>query len=372
MVSILKRATLLLLAVFALVSCQEKGNPNFEYIPFKREYNDNWGLIGIDGKILFENKYSSCPSPAYNGVFMLKGEDGYEFYTAEKEPKKVAGPFKRACPFTDVVTPVVTKEGELQIIDRKGKVVKVLDEIDGKEVRYVHNFKYGRAPFELKGGGCGFLDTDGDVCVPPVYGFRTKVLDNGNLEAVTGGFTGGYITLVLDNDGEVIDSLKGTSKADLFDGKYFVTGSYNSNGVLDIHGNEIIPSEKSRTVEDMYDDHFVLKGWMEMSLVNNQGETLLKSDYWDMKIVGKDRLLVGVKGQGAALTDYTGKELTDPIFSIEKSSRYYDGKVMPVKSNEDFRWIFVDKEGEPIDNESYKVLDFYDEGYSARAFFVYP
>lgn len=76
MVSILKKATLLLLAVFALVSCQEKGSPNFEYIPFKREASDNWGLIGIDGKILFENKYSSCPSLAYNGIFMLEVEDG--------------------------------------------------------------------------------------------------------------------------------------------------------------------------------------------------------------------------------------------------------------------------------------------------------
>lgn len=371
MVSILKRATLLLLAVFALVSCQEKGSPNFEYIPFKREYNDNWGLIGIDGKILFENKYSSCPSPVYNGIFMLKGEDGYEFYTAEKEPKKVAGPFKRACPFTDVVTPVVTKEGDLQIIDRKGKVVKVLNEIDGKDVRYIHNFKYGRAPFQLEEGGWGFLDTDGDVCLPPVYGFRTRVLDNGNLEAITGGFTGGYITIVLDNDGEVIDSLKGVSKSVFFDGKYFVTEGYYSDGVIDIHGNEIIPAEKSRIVTDMFDGNFVLRAYMNVSLMNAQGETILQSDYWGMKIVDKDRLLLGLKGQGAVLADYTGKELTEPIFRIEKMSRYYDGKVMPVQ-RDDFRWIFIDKEGKPINDESYKVLDFYNEGYNARNFFVYP
>lgn len=372
MVSILKRAILLLLAVFALVSCQEKGNPNFEYIPFKREYNDKWGLIGIDGKILFENKYSTCPSPAYNGIFLLKGEDGYEFYTAEKEPQKVAGPYKKACPFTDVVTPVVTKEGDMQIIDRKGKVVKVLNEIDGKKVRYLYSFKHGKAPFVLKGGGNGFIDTDGEVCLPPVYSFSTRVLDNGNLEAVTNGFTGGYITIVLDNDGEVIDSLKGTSKPDFFDGKYFVTGAYSSNGVLDVHGNEIIPAESSTTVVDMLYDHFVLRGWMEMSLVDNQNKTLLKSDYWGIKIVDKDRLLVGLNGQGAALADYTGKELTDPIFRIEKSSRYYDGKVMPVKRNEDFRWVFVDKEGKPINDESYKELNFYNEGYGRDAFFLYP
>lgn len=370
MVSILKKATLLLLAVFALVSCQEKGSPDIEYIPFKREYNDNWGLIGIDGKILFENKYSSCPSPSYNGVFMLKGEDGYEFYTTEEEPKKVAGPFKRACPFTDVVTPVLTKDGDLQIIDRKGKVVKVVNEIDGKKVRYIYNFEHGKAPFELKGGGCGFLDTDGDVFLSPGFGFKARVLDNGNLEVIKNGDKG-YMTVVFDSNGDVIDSLQSTSKAGLFDGKYFVTDGYSSNGVLDVHGNEIIPSERSRTVVDMLYDHFVLKGWMEMSLVNNQGETLLKSDYWGIKIVDKDRLLVGLNGQGAALTDYTGKELTDPIFRIDPMSRYYNGKVMPVQ-RDDFRWVFIDKEGKPISDESYKILDFYNEPYHRKVFFVYP
>lgn len=358
MVSILKKATLLLLAVFALVSCQEKGSPDIEYIPFKREYNDNWGLIGIDGKILFENKYSSCPSPSYNGVFMLKGEDGYEFYTAEKEPKKVAGPFKRACPFTDVVTPVVTKEGDMQIIDRKGKVVKVLNEIDGREVNRIDGFKHGKASFCI-GRDWGAIDVNGEICLPPIYK-SVSVLDNGYLDAMKESITGGYLTVIFDEKGEVIDSLKGLY--DCSHGKYFVEGASSMERILDIHGKEYIALGVGEYIPEVKYDLFVCRKNHTMSLVNAQGDVLVEdSNYYDISIVDEDRLLLSVRDKGTFLADLNGHEITGPIFNGSNSSRYYNGKVMPIRRKEDSRWIFVDKDGNPINEGSYEDLEFYDE-----------
>lgn len=372
MKKILRNAVYLLLAALAFVSCQEESSPEFEYIPFKRAYSDNWGLISLDGNILFENKYSSCPSPVYNGVFMLKGEDGYEFYTAEEEPKKVVGPFKRACPFTDVVTPVVTKEGDIQIIDREGKVIKELNEIDGKEVKYVDCFKHGKASFAIEGSGWGVIDRNGEVCIPPIYYFGIDVLENGNLVGVKKTSYNNYLTVIFDNDGDIIDSLEVTFNDKFADGKYFVTDGYNSNKVVDVHGNEIIPEEKGRTVKDVFGDVFVLNDWEGKSLVNAEGKTLLKGDFLEMKIVGEDRLLLNIRDKGVVLADYSGKELTEPIFRVDPMSRYYDGKIMPVKRAEDFRWIFVDKDGNPINDESYEVLDFYTNRDQRMRFFVFP
>lgn len=371
MKKIMKKAVFLLLAALAFVSCQEESSPEFEYIPFRREYSDNWGLISLDGKILFENKYSSCPSPVFNGIFMLKGEEGYEFYTAEEEPKKVAGPYKMACPFTDIVTPVVTKEGDIQIIDCEGKVIKELNEIDGKEVKYVDCFKHGKASFGVKGSGWGVIDRNGEVCIPPVYYFGLDILENGYLMGVKKASHYKDLTVILDNDGEVIDSLEDTFNGNFINGKYFVTDGYNSNKVVDVHGNEIIPSEKGRTVTDVLGDVFVLNDWEGKSLVNAEGKTLLKGDFLEMKIVGEDRLLLNIRDKGVVLADYSGKELTEPIFRVDPMSRYYDGKIMPVKRAEDFRWIFVDKDGKPINDESYKILEFDTNMNHLNDYFVY-
>lgn len=369
MMNRLKKVFCLFLTVFTLFSCQDKGSPYFEYVPFKREHRDLWGMIGLDGKILFENKYLSCPSPVYNGVFMLAGNDGYEFYTAEEEPEKVAGPYKRACPFTDVVTPVVTQEGVMQIIDRKGKVIRILDEVDGKKIETLHSFRHGKASFRT-GDGWGVMNMDGEVCVPPVYRFALDVLDNGFLMGVKGGPQEGYTTVIFNHDGEVVDSLKGTFNPDISNGTYLVTDGYFSNAIVDVHGKVVIPEKESRTVNDQFDNLFVLREAGAFSLIRAEGDTLLKSDYSTMQIVDKDRLLLGLRGEGVVLADFSGKVLSRPLFDVNRMSRYYNGKVMPVRRNGDFRWMFIDKDGIPISRDAYKELNFYNDRNGKATFSV--
>lgn len=70
------RPLCLLLVIFMgmLSSCSFKSNTNFPevtHIAFQKEKDGKWGMIGIDGNILFENKFDKRPSYAVNEVFRI-------------------------------------------------------------------------------------------------------------------------------------------------------------------------------------------------------------------------------------------------------------------------------------------------------------
>ena len=53
------------------VSCDKLSNQKLsvEYLPFKLDEKDAWGLMGKDGKALFKDEFEGIISPSYNGVF---------------------------------------------------------------------------------------------------------------------------------------------------------------------------------------------------------------------------------------------------------------------------------------------------------------
>ena len=57
-----------------LSSCSFKSNTDFPevtHVAFQKEKHGKWGMVGVDGNILFENKFDKRPSYAVNGVFRV-------------------------------------------------------------------------------------------------------------------------------------------------------------------------------------------------------------------------------------------------------------------------------------------------------------
>ena len=83
-----------IMAGLFMASCTSKNDPlnEVEYFPFQESKDGNWGMIGIDGKVLFSEEFKNMPTMAVNGRFMVKNSDGlWEIYTAEKKPEKIGG-----------------------------------------------------------------------------------------------------------------------------------------------------------------------------------------------------------------------------------------------------------------------------------------
>ena len=75
------------------VSCDKLSNQKLsvEYLPFKLDEKDAWGLMGKDGKALFKDEFEGIISPSYNGVFAEKTKNGISLYTTSEKPELIKG-----------------------------------------------------------------------------------------------------------------------------------------------------------------------------------------------------------------------------------------------------------------------------------------
>lgn len=165
---------LIIAAMLTLGSCSESSNHEGgfypEYLPFRNE-GGKWGLLGIDGKVLFADKFDVQPTEAYNGRFFVKNDKGlYEIYKAESDPERVGDKaYKMIFPFYEDVTVAVETGNPVTLIDKDGDIVATLDKIDNKKVLSVDAFYDGLAVFHLEGGTCGCINTKGEVVVKPEW-----------------------------------------------------------------------------------------------------------------------------------------------------------------------------------------------------------
>ena len=157
-----------------MVGCENNLFPshNKEYVAFQTNKGGKWGLIGLDGEVLFENKFDSVPSVA-NGMLFVEGEKGlYDLYTATKDPSLIGSgyPWSGVGAFNKSgVAAVSRKEKPIEIIDVDGNVKFILDTIEGRKITSIFPFNdNGLARFKV-GDLQGCIDETGKVIVSPKY-----------------------------------------------------------------------------------------------------------------------------------------------------------------------------------------------------------
>ena len=79
-------AMMLTFGMMTLQSCTKKAIQAPGVYPegyaFKENEDDDWGLMTVDGKVLFSNRFSECPEYPYEGRFFVYHLfDGYKLYT---------------------------------------------------------------------------------------------------------------------------------------------------------------------------------------------------------------------------------------------------------------------------------------------------
>lgn len=154
-----------------LGGCQSSDTSSLvEYIPFKSDKDNNWGLISPEGKVLFDDEFESLPTLVTKGRFFVQSKDGYELYAAEEKPKQVCNTvWKEACIFIEDVAPAVEKGKCITLIDRNGKVVKEIDKLNNKVVTSMTNFTGGLSVYCTIEGYYGLVNPSGKVVADAEY-----------------------------------------------------------------------------------------------------------------------------------------------------------------------------------------------------------
>lgn len=359
---------------------------NVDYVPFRASATSQWGLIAPDGEVLFEDEFMNQPTAAINGRFLVRNEAGlWDIYTAEKNPKKVAGDFLMAGMFYEKVAPVVEKGKPIQLIDVDGKVVVTLNKIDGKAITECRNFENGLAVVKA-GGYYGAVDTKGEMVIEPRY-VQLESSSGGKLMGIDKKYENeedndDISYTILDRKGKEVSTLKGR-KIDYFNAlttsfrtsdkivRDLLTAVTTKNdemvmGLMKLDGEwQVEPSSKTMSIPQNYGKWFIFyntdgKG----GVMDDKGEIKIRARYDLIYFVGDGLLMAKKEGEDRfTLINLDDEEVTkDEYFSGNQS---YDGKHIFVQTGE-YEWKLLDKKGE----EQKLKTDIYDVGYAMADYMV--
>ena len=160
-----------------LSSCSFKSNTDFPkvtHVAFQKEKYGKWGMVGVDGNILFENKLDKRPSFAVNGVFRIRDYDinQYLYYSATPTPKLIGTPkgYKQGGVCSEGIIPVVSADERIHYLTETGETAFYLLPYQGKEFFCVSSFfTEQRAWFQLENNKYGYIDPQGNVVIEPIY-----------------------------------------------------------------------------------------------------------------------------------------------------------------------------------------------------------
>ncbi len=368
------RKKLIFMALSALLllvsSCgSSDGKGGYDAVPFQETEKGMWGMITIDGKVLFKDEFKEKPTMSKEGMFMVKNDKGlWEIYTAEEKPKKVGTEYVSATLFTDGIALVAEQNKPVSIIDKEGKTVKTLDKVDGKEVSAVRAFVNGYAVYKT-GDNYGVIDEDGKGVIPAKY-CRIKDCSDGKFLAIDAKYrkeldadsatTGTLKYTVLDTKGKVVTELSQSKFSD-------IAGSFTDGllpveiekegekicGIINEKGEyEVKPSSKYKGISDISDGKFIYYNGTACGVMDLKGETVIRAKYDKIMFDSKGKFLTYTNGNDGKdnykFVDSEDNQIGSDTYQDAIPFFVFDGKHTVVKVS-DSQWAIIDSEGKQLD-----------------------
>lgn len=355
----------LLSIIFA--ACSNGDNGKVEYIPFKETADGRWGMISTDGKVLFSEEFKNKPTVVRDGRFFVQKESGFwEMYDAAEKPKKIGGEYAHVSGFHNGRAIVAEKGKPVSIIDTDGKVVKLLDKINGKEILGVRTFSSKYAVFATTDSLLGVIDCDGNCVVEPKYcslnncgddkfiGVNmkySKALEKGDKKKVK-------ISVISTDGKELFEILADKYKniqGQFVDGKLGVSVEKDGKeiwGIIDDSGKEVVkPSAKIKEIGNIHGDYFTYSNGEGWGLMNVKGETLIRAKYEYLYYDCDDILVAAIKDGESTLFKYVDKDdnqIGDDKYTKATLFSMFDLKHALVKPNDKI-YSIIGKDGKQID-----------------------
>lgn len=374
----------LLLAIVGAVcfsSC--KKNP-LKYIPFHGE-DEDWGMMTLDGEVLFKDKFENAPTISYNGIFLVKNKDGmWEYYTAEENPKQIGDEYVEATFFSKGGVAVVARKDKcVEVIDRDGEVKFKLDKFDGKTVKSVTMFNDdGLAVVTVDGDKKGVVDEDGEMVLPAKY-CRLRLSNYAGIQN-----NNDYI-LAVDakyeddmyeentNGKWLIINKSGDMKTELPMKKYKNVYVANDNlfvvelqdekgyGIIDKDGEEVVaPKKKYKNIIRVNDKRFAyVDDDKNVYVCDFDGNMLFKDKYDGLAVISDKRFVVG-KDEKFSILDENGKKLSNGKYDdFLLFAEGYDRLIMKKGKH----YYSVDLDGDETELEDVEEIGLRDPDYNVSS-----
>ncbi len=340
----------LVVATITMVSCS-KSSSEIDGVGFKGPDDANWGMIATDGTVIFQDEFKNCPTPAVDGRFFVETSDGvYEMFTAEKKPKKVGGEYVSVSTFSNGQALVTEKGKPIEIIDTEGKVIKVLDKIDGQPIEKAyrsHNDYYIVATDSL----FGLVDRKGEMVLKPVYYTLSLYGDDKFLAEK------GDKKMIIDSKGKEVLSLTKYETVQAFQDTKLLAVSLTKDGesisgIIDENGNYVVrPSAKyKRIVSIIYDKMFIYQSGgnnPQCGLMSIDGESLIRAKY-DLMTALSDELFAAFNSKDGKIecqiVNKNDEKIGDDTYQYVDNF-HGDYAFAQVSDKE---YVIVGKDGKPI------------------------
>lgn len=333
-------------------SCGNSDN-KVEYLPFKKDYEEKWGLIDFEGNILLQDEFKVRPSEVRNGVFYIKSDGKVKYYTADKDYQQI-GEYRDGKHFYDGLAPVVEDNQHIKYIDSKGDVEFELTKHNEMEIIKASIFSEGIANIIVENNKMGCINKSGKVIIEPIYDYISD-------------FKNGYALAEKEGERYLINK-KGEEVLHL-DEEYKIN-SYVTDDVFAVRKDGIgWMNIKGEIVKDFdedvigimenNDDYSVfMSDDYEYGVMKNAGDVVIKPKYDELKLA-EDVILFKDKGEWGILS-YDGEVIKDAEY--REIVPFVDGNSTTfAKDGKD--WIVIDKEGKQVGETEFERLDIDEDNY---------
>lgn len=348
-------------AVFAFVSCDKSSSEQLkaEYLPFKTDEKDAWGLLGKDGKPLFKDEFDGEISPSINGVFAVETKNGISLYRTSEKPELIKGceNLKAVGMMNEGLIPIVRKGQRIEYVDKDGKTKFVLNPYKNKEIVSASIFIDGLAAIGTDDEKYGFIDAKGKVLIEPKYSY-VSVFNEGLCLVQKIEKNKDTLMVIINKDGKEVKKLpKDISiESTVFEeGKLYAkigTGENRRCAFFDTKG-EIMRKlpKKVKWVSDYQGDYYIYNDEEGNKGVNNmKDETVIRAKYESMEFVGKKTFLVEKGDKWNLIDDEDNVIKTFEDYTI---MRYSDDWECLLGTDSDGKTELLNIKGEKISNEAF-------------------
>lgn len=348
-------------AVFAFVSCDKSLSEQLkaEYLPFKTDDKDAWGLLGKDGKPLFKDEFDGEISPSINGVFAVETKNGISLYRTSDKPELIKGceNLKAVGMMNEGLIPIVRKGQRIEYVDKDGKTKFVLNPYKNKEIVSASIFIDGLAAIGTDDEKYGFIDAKGKVLIEPKYSY-VSVFNEGLCLVQKIEKNKDTLMVIINKDGKEVKKLpKDISiESTVFEEcKLYAkigTGENRRCAFFDTKG-EIMRKlpKKVKWVSDYQGDYYIYNDEEGNKGVNNmKDETIIRAKYESMEFVGKKTFLVEKGDKWNLIDDEDNVIKTFEDYTI---MRYSDDWECLLGTDSDGKTELLNIKGEKISNEAF-------------------
>lgn len=343
------------LAMTATVACSSDSNGEIDYIPVKVESDGDWGMLGADGKMLFDNEFKYATSSVVEGLFLAKEGNGLTLYKAQAAPVPLSGEYE------NLIAVGLPSEGKIVVLDKDYNCF-VASTADGAkkftlptDIVLCHaSFMEGLLGVVNKNAKWGYVDETGKQVIPCKYDGISAFSEG---FAVVASIANDKTALqIINTKGETVARVKNTVRL-ASDEPKFVNGripAVNADGqygFVTTEGNFEKCSSKVKSIGKVADGRFIFSNAdKKYGCMDFNGNILIQPRYEELNFIPKsDKFLARVNTTYSLINAKGEKERE---FS-EYQKMHVGIGTFPIFATPGKTWEILNKEGNPLTQETF-------------------